>query len=164
MEKKRIVYLDVAKGILILLLVFAHFRSAIARVPFESDYFSWVYEWNNIFTCFYMPAFFFISGYCSNFCKPPRVFFTSLTKNLLLPLIALNVIDVMLSSAVNQQNLAHNLFVNVTQYGGLWFLNALLVGKLINYFVAKAPKHSGGGYFIAIVSDRSCTQPILYRT
>lgn len=151
MEKKRIVYFDVAKGILILLLVFAHFRSAINRVPFESDYFSWVYGWNNIFTCFYMPAFFFISGYCSNFSKPLRDFLISLTKNLLLPLITLNVIDVMLSSAVNQQNFVHNLYVNVTHYGGLWFLNALLVGKLINYFIAKAPKRSWGGYLLLML-------------
>lgn len=158
MEKKRVAYFDVAKGILILLLVFAHFRSAVARVPFESEYFSWVYVWNRIFTCFYMPAFFFISGYCSNFKKSPRDFFVSLAKNLLLPLVTLNVIDVMLSSAVNQQNILSNLYTSFTHSGGLWFLNALLIGKVINYLIEKVPKYIGGGVLLLLITGIALNQ------
>lgn len=81
----RIHYLDIAKGILIILLVFAHFKSAMAKMPFENEYFIFVHGWTNVFICFYMPAFFLISGYCSNFDKGFSKFITSVAKTLFLP-------------------------------------------------------------------------------
>ena len=106
----RISYLDVAKGALIILLVFAHFRSALNRTDFKNDYFEYVYGWNSIFTCFYMPAFFLISGYCSNFRKDPKTFLKSLLKSLVLPLFALSLVnDTMYALMVTHQDISTTL-------------------------------------------------------
>lgn len=156
MASERIRYFDVAKGILIILLVFAHFRSAVARMPYESPYFEWVYGWNNIFTCFYMPAFFMISGYCSNFKKPANIFFPSLLKSLLLPIITLSLLTVTASALIYHDNLLNKIAESVIKGFGLWFLWALLWGKSIVYLIEKI-KISGGGqidYYVPPISDR----------
>ena len=98
------------KGALIILLVFAHFRSALNRTDFKNDYFEYVYGWNSIFTCFYMPAFFLISGYCSNFRKDPKTFLKSLLKSLVLPLFALSLVnDTMYALMVTHQDISTTL-------------------------------------------------------
>ncbi len=131
--KKRISYFDIAKGVLILLLVFAHFRSAVIRIPYDSPYFEMVYGWNHIFTCFYMPAFFIISGFCSNFNKPFKEFLMSLIKKLLIPLVAFTVLTQATSAFINKQNFFELLFSGAV----LWFLWAMLISKLIFYGIKK---------------------------
>lgn len=133
----RIKYLDIAKGVLIILLVFAHFRSAVNRIPYDSQYFEMVYGWNNIFTCFYMPAFFIISGYCSNFRKPFGKFLLSLVKSLLIPLIAFTLIDQALISFLNKTNYFEQLWQHLENGGGLWFLQAMIIAKLILYGIRR---------------------------
>lgn len=135
MASERIRYFDIAKGILIILLVFAHFRSAVIRMPYESPYFEYVYGWNNIFTCFYMPAFFVISGYCSNFKKTAKFFISSLLKSLLLPIITLSLLVVIGTSLIYHQDLLLNLKQCVFHGGEFWFLWALFWGKAIVYIV-----------------------------
>lgn len=144
MASERIRYFDVAKGILIILLVFAHFRSAVNRLPYDSPYFEYVYGWNNIFTCFYMPAFFVISGYCSNFKKQAGVFSISLLKSLLLPNITLSLLAVISTSLINHDYVINSILASFSGGFGLWFLWALLWGKIIVYLVEKI-KISGGG-------------------
>ncbi len=128
---QRIKYIDISKGILIILLVFAHFRSVVNRMPYDSSYFEYVYSWNYIFTSFYMPAFFIISGFCSNFNKSVIVFFSSQIKSLIVPLISLWFISTILNALLQCQDVLEQLkdvFVNGM---GLWFLQALFIGKII---------------------------------
>lgn len=126
----RISYLDVVKGALIILLVFAHFRSALNRTDFKNDYFEYVYGWNSIFTCFYMPAFFLISGYCSNFRKDPKTFLKSLLKSLVLPLFALSLVnDTMYALMVTHQDISTTLLKTIKSGGTLWFIQALVIAK-----------------------------------
>lgn len=146
-EKMRITYLDVAKGILIILLVFAHFESAINRLPYVSPYFTLVYGWNNIFTCFYMPAFFIISGFCSNFNKPFGKFILSIIKTLFLPLVAFTLINQAAAAAISGDNYFDHLVQHISNGGGLWFLQAMIIAKLILYGLRKV-KLNGGGYLI----------------
>lgn len=135
-EGQRIKYLDIAKGVLIILLVFAHFRSALYRTNFENDYFVYVYEWNSIFTCFYMPAFFLISGFCSNFKKDIKTFLNSLFKGLIIPLFALSLIeDIAYSLLVTHHNLLFTINSTIVQGGTLWFLQALILAKLICFII-----------------------------
>lgn len=50
----RVKYLDIAKGILIMLLVFSHLNSAVNLIPtIESDYFRLVSRANRVFTIFF---------------------------------------------------------------------------------------------------------------
>ncbi len=148
MPKERIKYFDIAKGILIILLVFAHFRSAVARMPFESPYFEYVYGWNNIFTCFYMPAFFIVSGYCSNFNKNAGVYFSSLLKSLLLPIITLSFLTTTVSSLIDHENVFSSIAACASREFGLWFLWALLWGKIIVYFVERIKLNGGGTNYV----------------
>lgn len=134
----RISYLDVVKGALIILLVFAHFRSALNRTDFKNDYFEYVYGWNSIFTCFYMPAFFLISGYCSNFRKDPKTFLKSLLKSLVLPLFALSLVnDTMYALMVTHQDISTTLLKTIKSGGTLWFIQALVIAKVICYSIQK---------------------------
>lgn len=136
--KQRVRYLDIAKGLLIILLVFAHFRSALARTDFENELFVYVYGWNSIFICFYMPAFFLISGYCSNFKKGILSFTKSLLRNLLLPLFALSLInDIAYSLMVTHQDLTTVLLNAITRGGTLWFIQALILAKVVCYIIQK---------------------------
>lgn len=151
MASERIRYFDIAKGILIILLVFAHFRSAIARMPFESPYFEYVYGWNNIFTCFYMPAFFLISGYCSNFKKQSRAFFNSLLKSLLLPIITLSLLTTIVTSLIYHENILNNIVKSISWGFGLWFLWAILWGKIIVYIIERIKINGGGKLFISFL-------------
>lgn len=152
MASERIRYFDIAKGILIILLVFAHFRSAVGRLTYESPYFEYVYGWNNIFTCFYMPAFFLISGYCSNFKKPAKVFITSLLKSLLLPIITLSILEVTVTSLIYQQDIILNLKKSLLHGGQFWFLWALLLGKALVYMVENIKFKNWGGQKSLIIT------------
>lgn len=126
--------MDIAKGILIILLVIAHFYSAQSRLPFKNEYFTYVTGWNSIFTCFYMPAFFVISGYCSNFSKDFRKFLYSLLKNLFLPLMVLSLINNWLWTVATGGGSVITATMEVFKKGGtLWFIQALIVAKLICY-------------------------------
>ena len=126
------------KGALIILLVFAHFRSALNRTDFKNDYFEYVYGWNSIFTCFYMPAFFLISGYCSNFRKDPKTFLKSLLKSLVLPLFALSLVnDTMYALMVTHQDISTTLLKTIKSGGTLWFIQALVIAKVICYSIQK---------------------------
>lgn len=149
MVKTRIAYFDIAKGILILLLVFAHFWSAVHRAPFESPYFKYIYGWNNIFTCFYMPAFFVISGYCTNFKKPFGTFCLSVIKYLLIPLVSFTLIDQLIVSIVNNSSYIPTLISYFQKGGGFWFLYAMIWGKCIVYGLVKFKKNPFmGGDFL----------------
>ncbi len=54
---KRIYYFDIAKGILILLLMFSHFGSATRRIGVENDYFGLILRWQPYYACFFMQCF-----------------------------------------------------------------------------------------------------------
>lgn len=134
----RVSYLDVAKGVLILSLLLAHFWSAKIRTDYENDYFKYVYGWNCIFTCFYMPAFFIISGYCSNFCKTIKSFFKSLLKSLVLPLLTLSILsEIFYALLISDKSITDSISTVMRQGGTLWFIQALVVGKVICYFLNK---------------------------
>ena len=152
--KNRIAYFDIAKGILIILLVFAHFRSAAVRMPYDSPYFSMVYNWNCIFTCFYMPAFFIISGYCSNFSKPLRVFLKSLFKTLLIPFVSFTIINQATVAIYNGTSFLDQMWQNILEGGGLWFLQAMIIAKMLFYALKRLRVSSslnGGGYLIVFL-------------
>ena len=136
--KTRIHYFDIAKGILIVLLVFAHFWSAKIRLPYENDYFHLVYGWNSIFTCFYMPAFFIISGYCSNFDKKNREFITNIFRSLILPLFSLSIISAIINATlVTHENIKEVIFTTIVEVGNMWFIKALIHAKIICYILNK---------------------------
>lgn len=85
--KERVHYLDVAKGILILLLLMSHFSIALKWIGVDAanPYFiPWYYP-QPLFIVFFMQCFFIISGYCSNFDVDTATFFRKLLRQLIIP-------------------------------------------------------------------------------
>lgn len=125
------------------MLVYAHFVSAQIRLPFENEYFKYVHGWNKIFTCFYMPAFFIISGYCSSLDKNIKSFLTSIGKSLIIPLICFSFIsDILWVTCVSHNNLYITIKDSLLRGGSLWFINALIIAKIICYIMNKLFHHN----------------------
>lgn len=82
-----------------------------------------------------MPAFFIISGYCSNFKKSAKAFFISQFKSLIIPLVSLWFISTILSALFQGKNIIEELGGVFANGMGLWFLQALFLGKLIVFFI-----------------------------
>lgn len=90
-EKERLPYIDIAKGLLILMVVWGHYELML-RLCFKVtdpviDRFDSV---EDLWVSFFMPAFFLITGYCSNFNKPFKVFAKNTAKIILLPALIIN--------------------------------------------------------------------------
>ncbi len=136
MAKERIHWVDVAKGILILLLIIHHFGSAFKITDIPKDDYGFVFFWQYVFTTFFMQAFFFMSGYCSSFNKNVKPFVLSLFKQLILPFIFFELLTCIYWSSnngISVNNLYHYwLNSNGTHY---WFLNALILAKLYIYVI-----------------------------
>ena len=95
-NRKRLEYIDVAKGIMISLLVFHHYPSSMGGIAVA--HIDEIKCWQEWFIVFFMPAFFFITGFCSNFNKPFKEFLISNLKVLLIPAILFIVINRLLSA------------------------------------------------------------------
>ena len=131
--KERLHWIDVAKGLLILLVVYGHLYAWTRKLnPEAADI---LLQSLNFFLSFYMPAFFVITGYCSNFKKPFLDFFFSSFKTILLPGLTFALFDAVISFDVNIQRL-YRIAKDFILYGGqYWFLSALFMGRIIYWFL-----------------------------
>lgn len=137
MAKERLYHLDVAKGVLIILLVIQHFwivshGNGIDTIPFDSHFGAW----QLIFISFFMPAFFFITGYCSNFDKPAKVFVWNQVKTLLVPLLTFQLIDNMFMSVRYVDYSWLSPMVGIPN-SSFWFLSAMFLCKLFYYLLKR---------------------------
>lgn len=134
LKTRRIHYIDVAKGILILLLLVSHFGTIVNRIDIDGASFACVYYLYSFFWPFFMEGFFFVSGYCSHFDVDPLTFLKKQVKELVVPwafFVVLNKgiysIPVMIS-------------VGGAHSDVLWFLIALFFSKWIVYLIRKVIK------------------------
>lgn len=85
-----------------------------------------------------MPAFFIISGFCSNFKKDVSTFTKTLLKGLILPLFTLSLIaDITYAIGITHQNLSTTILKTLSNGGTLWFIQALIIAKLICFIIQK---------------------------
>ena len=68
-RKLRFQYIDIMKGILILLVVYGHTVWQAHEVGIHNQTIEMLGETGFLYEPFYMAAFFAITGYCSNFKK-----------------------------------------------------------------------------------------------
>lgn len=120
--KVRLDYVDIAKGIGILLVVFYHCMIYAPKV--FSD------NLKSMISVFFMPLFFFLSGYLYKI-KPTKEYLYSKGKSLLLPLIFIYVYNFYISVVAGFLNFD----VNLLQFKGYWFLEDLLYISILYYFV-----------------------------
>ena len=126
----RIKYLDVAKGVLILLLLLWHFGDVLRRNGLDdaNPYFLPVYIVQPLFYPFFMQAFFMLSGYCTRFDVSFKMFVVKNLKSLLLPWMIFEVIR--LVYCIIRGNFANSVITR-PEFTSLWFLNALFLGKML---------------------------------
>lgn len=144
-KKQRQPWIDIAKGILILIVLLGHVQY-FAHDFAGTDEFKFVENTHIIFITWYMPAFFIITGYCTNFEIKFWDFLIKNLKSLILPSI---LIGVFLSSWItlffSSQGLSYQNFLKQNYWGilitcGPWFLTALFVAKIVMYCILKYVK------------------------
>ena len=136
---KRLHYIDIAKGILMLMVIMVHVPLALKKMGFDYPYVNFpTNELMSFYVGFFMQAFFLLSGLTSNFEKPFRVFLMNNVKGLLIPFLFLGI-----STKYCESLLFHDNFW--TQKAGdesyfflvetLWFLAAMFIARFIYWTV-----------------------------
>lgn len=123
--QKRIEYIDIAKGLGMILVVIGH---CINGKTFPG---TWIWS-------FHMPLFFIISGLCFSEKRYPsfRHFVINKVKTLLLPCIYFSILTTLFSTVTNNKAAYKSLFTENLP-GALWFVLVLFFSELIYYFIRK---------------------------
>ena len=148
--KKRIGYLDMAKGLAIILVIIGH----SSFVPGPAKMLLYV---------FHIPLFFFLSGFTLNVTKYKtfKEYFFSKVKSLVVPFFYLNIfvflfqLFVMYPEQVFSFNLIHFakqllLSDRLHVYFQLWFLNVMFLAHVVSYFILRRKWSIGQWILIAI--------------
>lgn len=145
--KQRLDYLDVAKGILILMVVLGHFNNMASSLNIHNTVFEFIDYGDIIWAPFFMPAFFVITGYCSSFSKAWNFFTIAQIKTLLLPAFSLGLISTWIGYILNPMAEVSNTFgvwpiirATITSGSCYWFLTALFICKMALYVLVNTCK------------------------
>lgn len=138
MVKEHLHYIDVAKGLLIIMVVYGHIYGNTSEI--DNAGVDYIHQSVNLFVSFYMPCFFVITGYCSNFKKSFLEMASSSLRTIILPGISLSILIF-----IAQLNFTKEAFINLGMdilfYGGrYWFLSALFVGRLLYWICSQHAK------------------------
>ena len=133
-SKPRIEYIDIAKGILIMCLLFGHER-AYGPMDGVNDRFMYVMTYPCvIYGAFFMQAFFIITGFCSSFKVDFKTFLWKNVKTLLLPSILLFMFSEYYKLCIFEHTLSTLPFSKLALWittGAPWFIMAMFLGKLL---------------------------------
>ena len=139
MSKQRLGYIDIAKGVLILFVLMGH---ALLFIKNEgvNDSFIDGFQRTRIFlwTPYYMPAFFVITGFCSNFNKPFFPFLWQNIKTLKIPAIIFGTLVALVTMTSHHALSATGILKHLSLCwvnSGLWFLDALFISKLLYWCI-----------------------------
>lgn len=141
MNKIRLHYIDMSKGLLIIMLIFHQivyygfsvYDIKINALQFISDI------QTPLFVCYFMPAFFFITGLCSNFEKDYKTFIISQIKTLLIPLFFITIFN-----WAYYNRTFYSLFYEFYMWkdGNIcWFIFALFFSKILFFILKKHIKN-----------------------
>ena len=129
MEDKRVQWLDIAKGITIILMVLGH--TSIPRIA------------SNFIFAFHMPLFFFASGWCTNWNKYSfGDFALKRLKTLAIPFVVYSVIVIILGELIGAEDIRWFVVLcNGWKGYALWFVPVLffasVIAKAIMTFIKK---------------------------
>lgn len=138
MGKQRLHYIDIIKGMCVILVVVRHapFVLGFADNPYMDIFFL-----KNFFIPFFMAAFFMVTGYCSNFDEPFKPFLWKNIKGILLPAFCLYYLNrwlenfdaILYADNSTWLTLSHwlspGLRTFIVEGGHYWFLSALFLAK-----------------------------------
>lgn len=137
--KDRIKYLDVAKGILILIVIFHHVTLySLSQDEVYRDFYN---QCGFFYGSFFMPTFFLISGYCSNFNINFKEFFINNFRGIIIPYFALGLINRIEVGLFSQDFTRFYDYFDLKfwlLFKDLWFLSVLFICKMIVFAIKKA--------------------------
>lgn len=157
MAKERLHYIDVAKGLLILLVIVPHVDNVARRCGIDCaalNRIGWTLSY--FFAGFFMQAFFMLNGFTSNFNKPFKTYLWSSFKSLIIPYVVFSFIVKGLEGLCFGD---WSLWVSVG--GGdeqwlwiddtYWFLTALFFARIIYWIVNRYVKSEWARGLILLV-------------
>ena len=108
-----------------------------------------------LWTPYYMPAFFVITGYCSNFNKSFGTFLWQNFKTLKIPAIIfgffLAVVTMINHHALSLSGVWHHLSVCIIE-SGLWFLDALFLAKILYWLLLRISSDGRAQLLLSLVT------------
>lgn len=146
MNNQRFQYIDVAKGLLIILVVFHHIPIVIERLGVEDDVFSCFHNNEFVYTPFFMAAFFSITGFISGskhyHQRGVRETILRSLKGIILPGFTLGIINQLIMAIfyggvmVDYLRIPFSAIKQLLLYGGnYWFLSAMFLSRVIDSFI-----------------------------
>jgi fucose 4-O-acetylase-like acetyltransferase len=140
MPNTRIYYIDVAKGLLILMVVLPHMSQVADLYNIHNKGFELIRISSRSWVGYYMPAFFLITGMCSNFTQTFKAFLLKNLKTLMLPSFTLMALCVWIENILNGSlDIRDYLSVGFSSFlkcGGLyWFITALFIAKILYWVI-----------------------------
>lgn len=133
MSNSRLLYIDVAKGVLISIVIFHHISFQANLAGIHNGCIQWNFTFLPFYASWFMPAFFIITGICSNFNRPVKSFLINNAATLIWPMVAFYVITLLLKfGSITFDNIVQDLSDGLN-----WFLISLFFSKLIFYFFNK---------------------------
>lgn len=132
----RIRYIDISKGILIICVLLGHIAGIGKEFGgIDNNYFEYTgYLLSTFYVPFYMQAFFFVTGYTSNFNKPFKFFLKQNIKRLLIPYICFGIIYAVFNKVFFSKEF---LFTTIDGERVLfiieyyWFLSTMFIARLL---------------------------------
>lgn len=154
--KERIHWIDVAKGLMIIGMVFNHIINYSTKMGVDISTFPW-YHVGGAYGVFTMQSFFILSGYTTNFNQNFKHFMWKQIKGLLIPYVSFMLICSLVAYFVwgvpfVQEMYGEKYFFLIEGY---WFLSALFVAKVLIYLInkiSKSKKIELGGDFLLLVA------------
>lgn len=160
MNKQHLSYVDIAKGLLILLCIECHLLQVTKHPVFfnvDNPALNSILEYNIIYTPFFMGAFFFVSGFCSRFQETFAVLMKKTAKNLLLPAITLGIVSYEILLVANHcTDVVEYLKIispkKILNYGGdYWFISALVVSRIICWLMFRYVRNYKAIFCLALL-------------
>lgn len=157
--KKRIHWIDICRGIAIILVVIGHVVTSFHSAGEYEDAFFFNYLAKAIYT-FHMPLFFAVSGYLHSLKTSDDSIPVQIRKRLIaygIPYLIFSAVAFLLKFAardvVNHQLSIYDLFgILLYPISSMWFLYALLVISIAHIFFQKIEKYSFGKVYVLTIS------------
>ena len=140
--KQRLPWIDVSKGILILFVVLGHIEY-YAQEFVGSHSYDFLHHILFLYLPYYIPAFFIVTGFCSNFDVPFKTFLVKNIKTLLVPSVLIGFlvarwIELFLyGGGLSVSNFLSINYMELCMTGGHWFLTTLFLSKMVLYLQRK---------------------------
>ena len=137
MGKKRLEYIDITKGLLVLFVILGHLLAALYKELQSDSFLSAALSVKDfLWVPYYMPAFFIITGYCSNFDKPFKQFLIANIKSIKLPAVIFGIIY-MGGHMINHHEFHVSTFTEMVLcspiHCGYWFLDTMFIIKMLHW-------------------------------